>query len=157
MLSKIASSIELQAELRKLLAYAESPNPSRAVLARGLDLLGLRLAGDESLLQKMAQEKMDQEKLIPIFDSLKPRQRIKVTIKAVMGYGKSETGTPTEYIVGRRTQSRGTTNLQLLPADGSKPHPMRKVTLYKRNDYQGTPFVSVALGDMGATLVSIET
>lgn len=151
MLTKIASATELQTELRKLLAYAQTPNPSRELLLRDLEVLSLRVAGFKGALQRM-----ETDELIKAFDGLRPGQKIKVTLKAVMGHGDSENGKPTEYIVGRRTKSRSSQNVHLLPADGSKPHPMRKVTLYKRDDYSGNTFVSVALGDMGATLLAIE-
>lgn len=44
-MDKIASPDELQAELRKLLAYAESENPSREKLAADLNALSSRVAG----------------------------------------------------------------------------------------------------------------
>jgi len=44
-MDKIASTDELQAELRKLLAYAQTHQPSRTVLARDLTSLTLRVAG----------------------------------------------------------------------------------------------------------------
>lgn len=99
---------------------------------------------------------MEREKLIETFDALRPKQKIKASIRAVMGMSSAMTGTPTEYIVGRRTKSKSTENLHLLNADGSAMHPIRKVTLYKRRDCEGTEFVSVAIGDMAATLLSIE-
>lgn len=155
-MTKIASADELETELRKLLAYAEMPNPSRLVLASGLSTLSLRVSW------KVALQKMDNEALIQAFDSLRTRQKVRVTLRAVMGHGPSENGTPTEYIVGRRTKSRGgverggVESVHLLPADGSNAHPMSKVTLFKRKDYQDETYVSVALGDMGATLMAIE-
>jgi hypothetical protein len=45
-MDKIASATELQAELRKLLAYAGTSNPSRTVLARDLLTLGVRVGGE---------------------------------------------------------------------------------------------------------------
>lgn len=106
--------------------------------------------------RRRATAKMDQEKLIQVFDSLRPRQKVKAVIRAVMSMSPSETGTPTEYIVGRRGKGRYGETVSLLPADGSKPHPMAKKTLFKRKDHEGNEYVSVALGDMGATLVSLE-
>ena len=44
-MDKISSADELQAELRKLLAYAGTTNPSRRVLARDLTNLTIRVAG----------------------------------------------------------------------------------------------------------------
>jgi hypothetical protein len=41
---KIANTIELQTELRRLLAYAESRQPSRVVLAEALSTLSERVA-----------------------------------------------------------------------------------------------------------------
>ncbi len=41
---KIATTAELQTELRRLLAYAQSHQPSRMVLARALDDLSARVA-----------------------------------------------------------------------------------------------------------------
>ena len=90
------------------------------------------------------------------FDSLKPKQRVKAVIRACMSARDSESGTPTEYIVGRRGKGRFGETLALLPTDGRKPHPMCKIVLHKRTNSEGQVFVSVALGDMGATLVSIE-
>lgn len=48
---KIANTAELQSELQRILAYAESSLPSREVLAADLRSLGERVAGT---LQKMA-------------------------------------------------------------------------------------------------------
>ena len=45
LINKIANSNELEAELRKLLAYAQSENPSRQVLAQDLQVLSVRVAG----------------------------------------------------------------------------------------------------------------
>ena len=45
-MDKISSADELQAELRKLLAYAGTHSPSRKVLARDLVSLTLRVAGE---------------------------------------------------------------------------------------------------------------
>lgn len=45
---KIADTNELQAELRRLLAYAQTEQPSRSVLAGELEALGARLAGDKT-------------------------------------------------------------------------------------------------------------
>jgi hypothetical protein len=45
MLTKIASADELQAELKKILAYAQTENPSRKVIAQDLELLSARVAG----------------------------------------------------------------------------------------------------------------
>jgi len=220
-MNKIASTQELKGELKSLLAYAQSPNPSRTVLAQQLNALSQRVAGSdirpsdlrrglsisqiahpeygdwfvvrenppgtwevsrssrpsdtiavaESELvrfwqksrnlqasQRVAASKMarmDQADLTQAFDSLKTRQRVEITMKAVMSMSPSETGTPTEYVVGRRTVSRGVQVIHLLNGDGSRPHPMRKITLYKRENSQGEQYVSVATGDMGATLISI--
>jgi hypothetical protein len=151
MLTKVASADELETELRKLLAYAATPNPSRLVLAHGLSTLSERVSGHRTALQRM-----DTEDLIKAFDSLRPKQKVKVTMKAVMSMSPSETGTPTEYIVGRRGKGRYGETVSLLPADGSKPHPMRKVTLYKRENHEGNTYVSVGIGDMGATLIAID-
>jgi hypothetical protein len=43
-MDKISSALELQDELRKLLAYAGTKNPSRQVVARDLKTLMTRLA-----------------------------------------------------------------------------------------------------------------
>lgn len=43
-MDKLASPAQLVSELRTLLAYAESPNPSRAKLASGLESLANRTA-----------------------------------------------------------------------------------------------------------------
>jgi len=45
-MDRIASADELEAELRKLLAYAQTDKPSRKVLARDLVSLGIRVAGE---------------------------------------------------------------------------------------------------------------
>lgn len=45
-MDKISSAYELQAELRKLLAYAGTNNPSRKVIARDLATLTIRLGGE---------------------------------------------------------------------------------------------------------------
>jgi parvulin-like peptidyl-prolyl isomerase len=45
-MNKIASADELEAELRKLLAYSQTESPSRKVLARDLVGLGIRVAGE---------------------------------------------------------------------------------------------------------------
>lgn len=45
-MDKISSTDELQAELRKLLAYSATQKPSRKVLARDLASLTLRVAGE---------------------------------------------------------------------------------------------------------------
>jgi hypothetical protein len=108
-------------------------------------------------ISRLLTAKMEQEKLVQVFDSLRPKQRVKAAIKAVMGHGDAENGTPTEYIVGRRGKGRYGETVSLLPGNGSKPHPMAKVTLMKRKDHEGNVYVSAALGDMGATLVSLET
>lgn len=100
--------------------------------------------------------KMEQDELIRVFDSLRPKQRVKVALRATMGHGPSESGTPTEYIVGRRGKGRYGETVGLLPGDGRPAHAMSKVTLMKRKDSEGNMYVSVALGDMGATLLSIE-
>lgn len=100
--------------------------------------------------------KMSEEQLIKVFDSLKPKQRVKAAIKAVMGHGDAEAGKPTEYIVGRRTQGRFGERVLLLPGDGSAPHPFRKVTLHKRKGIDDNTVVVAALGDMAATLISLE-
>lgn len=149
---KIATTDELQHELRQILDYASSLQPSRALLASELQQLSVRVAMNE----RVVTAKMDQDKLIQMFDSLKPKQKVKVSLRAVMGHGDSENGTPTEYIVGRRSKSRFSENVALLPADGSKPHPLAKKTLMKRKDHEGNTYVTVALGDMGATLISLE-
>ena len=90
------------------------------------------------------------------FDALKSKQTVKVAIRACMGHGDAETGTPTLYVVGRRGKGRFGETLALMPADGRKPHPMSKVVLHKRRDNNGELYVTAAIGDMGATLVSIE-
>lgn len=69
-MDKIASATELQAELRKLLAYSATPNPSRTVLARDLMTLGVRVGGElppeflENIQKKKdeAKDKKDDEK-----------------------------------------------------------------------------------------------
>jgi len=48
-MDKIASPEDLQAELRKLLAYAESEHPSREKLASGMKALADRVAGNKNL------------------------------------------------------------------------------------------------------------
>ena len=45
-MDRIATATELQAELRQLLAYAQTPHPSRIFLARSLVQLGQRVAKD---------------------------------------------------------------------------------------------------------------
>lgn len=45
-MDKIASATELQAELRKLLAYAGTSQPSRKVIARDLATLTMRMGGE---------------------------------------------------------------------------------------------------------------
>lgn len=99
------------------------------------------------------------EQLLKTFSALKPKQEIKVSIKAVMGHGASETGTYTPYVVGRRSKSAkyGVESVSLKNADGSKMHPMRKITLMKRNDFNGQPTITIAIGDMGARLIGIIT
>jgi hypothetical protein len=69
-MDKIASATELQAELRKLLAYAATHQPSRTVLARDLMTLGVRVGGElppeflENIQKKKdeAKDKKDDEK-----------------------------------------------------------------------------------------------
>lgn len=45
-MKRIASTTELQAELTKILAYARTKNPSRLMLARDLNALSYRVAGE---------------------------------------------------------------------------------------------------------------
>jgi hypothetical protein len=109
---------------------------------------------------RIATAQMDQEKLIQIFDSLKPKQRVMVTMKAVMSMSDRERGTPTEYIVTRRGKGRYGETLGIFPAsaaaEGRKPSQINKTTLYKRPNHAGEMTVSVALGDMAAKLIAIE-
>jgi hypothetical protein len=63
---RIASSKELQAELTKLLAYAQTDRPSRVLIANELMQLGVRLAGQvpEAFLeniQKMKDKAKDKD------------------------------------------------------------------------------------------------
>lgn len=103
-------------------------------------------------------ESQSDEELIRIFDSLKSKDRIQLAIKAVMGMGKRETGTPTEYVVGRKSFSKkyGVHTVHLKRADGSPMHRMARVTLMKRKDSEGNEFVSAAIGDMGARIISLK-
>jgi hypothetical protein len=45
-MKRIASTAQLQAELTKILAYARTPKPSRLLLARELNALSYRVAGE---------------------------------------------------------------------------------------------------------------
>ena len=55
-MDKIASPDELQSELRRLLAYAESESPSRVKLAEGLDVLANRVKTGSSTLGSQIHE-----------------------------------------------------------------------------------------------------
>lgn len=62
-MDKISSADELQAELRKLLAYASTPHPSRKVIARDLATLTVRLGGElPPEFLKNIKEKKDEAK-----------------------------------------------------------------------------------------------
>ena len=110
-------------------------------------------------------ESQSQDELNRIFGSLKKGDKVEIAMKAVMGHGGAETGKPTIYTVGRKGTSKkhGVISLHLLNADGSKPHPMRKVTIMQRQkpmyghqDPSDFPQVSVAIGDMGTRLISLK-
>ena len=62
-MNKIASADELEAELRKLLAYAQTESPSRKVLARDLVSLGIRVAGElpPEFLKNIKKKKKDDD------------------------------------------------------------------------------------------------
>lgn len=94
--------------------------------------------------------------LVETFDALKSKQRVRVAISACMGHGSAEGGVPTEYFVGRRGKGRFGETIALLPIDGRKPSPGSKIVLHKRRNCNGDLYVGAAIGDLGATVISIE-
>jgi hypothetical protein len=88
------------------------------------------------------------EQLVHVFDKLKSNQTIWVAYSAVMSTA-SKAYRP--YVVGRRSHSKkyNVSSITITPP-GTKPGRMMKVTLRKRGDR-----VSLALGDMGASLIGI--
>lgn len=65
-MDKIANSKELQAELSQLLAYAQSPRPSRVMIARALHSLSIRVGGEipeafKENIQKMKDKAKDKK------------------------------------------------------------------------------------------------
>jgi hypothetical protein len=106
---------------------------------------------------RYASHQMSPEALVEAFDSLKAGQKIRVAMRAVMGRGDSESGTPTEYVVGRRGKGRHGETVTLLRPGQKKVNSFVKITLYKRkSNVDDSMRVSIAIGDMGATLLSIE-
>lgn len=100
----------------------------------------------------------DQERLVAIFDKLKPKQKVSVAMTAVMGSGKMTDGQPHDWIVGRRARSKkyNTETVTLIPADD----PTRKFTKYNayklwKRTRDGVSTISASHGDMGLFLVSI--
>jgi len=99
------------------------------------------------------------ERLVSLFDSLKPKQKISVAMTSVMGRGIYTDGHPHDWLVGRRGKSAkyGTETITLIPADD----PTRKFSvhnafrLWKRKDSDGDLFVTASHGDMGLSLKSI--
>lgn len=62
-MKRIASANELQSELNKILAYAQTENPSRHMLASSLELLSYRVAGElPPEFLKNIQKKKDEAK-----------------------------------------------------------------------------------------------
>ena len=101
--------------------------------------------------------KMEDERLVEIFDSLKPGQTIKVTMKSVMGNSGWDTGEPTEYKVGRRGKGRNGETITLMRPGQKSVSQFVQVKLYKRkSNISDTMRVNVAIGDMAATLYAIE-
>jgi hypothetical protein len=101
----------------------------------------------------------DQDRLVKLFDSLKPKQKIKVAMSAVMGSGKYSDGEPHEWIVGRKSVSKkyGVVSITLIPADNPtwKPTKYNAYKLSKRNDSDGQPVIVASHGDMGLFLKSV--
>lgn len=144
---KIASPQELQTELRRLLAYCSGPEkPSREKLAAELRELASRVKCSEG----------QEEKLVALFDSLRPGQKISVAMTSVMGTSEATSGKPQDWIVGRRSKGRNYETITLLPVDASwKPTKYNAFKLWKRENYQGEVTINASQGDMGLFLKSI--
>jgi len=107
--------------------------------------------------EKLAYARMPQEEMVKVFDTLKTGDKVKVALTSVMGHGSSETGTPTVYTLGRKGKGRMGETFALLREGQKSVKSMMKITLYKHKQYHGEGMaVDVALGDMGATLLSLE-
>jgi len=148
-MQKIATPQDLQAALRHLIAMTQGPErPSREKLAEELRGLADRVATPEG----------SPEKLVELFDSLRPKQKIAVALKSVMGTSEMTDGKPHDWLVGRRaTQKRyNSQTITLMPVDGSwKPNKYNAFKIWKRTRPDGSVSISASRGDMGLTLVSI--
>lgn len=93
---------------------------------------------------------MSNEALAAKFDLLKPGQMVTVAFSACMGHADTADGVA--FRVGRRSYSKkwGVASIRLIPVDGGGLCPYK---LMKR-ERSGT--VSIAHGDLGMTLISID-
>jgi len=145
---KIASPQDLQADLQDLLAYSQSAEPSRAKLASDL----------RDLADRVATPAGSSEKLVALFDSLRPKQKIAVAMKSVMGTSEMTDGSPHDWLVGRRARSKkyNSETITLMPVDGSwKPNKYNAFKIWKRNRPDGSASISASRGDMALMLQSI--
>jgi len=144
-MQKIATPQDLQAALRHLIAMTQGPErPSRERLATELLELADRVAdeGEE-----------EESRLVKLFDSLRPGQKISVAMRSVMGRSEMTDGKPHDWLVGRRARSKkyGSETITLMPVDGSwKPNKYNAYKLWKRKGR-----ISASHGDMALMLVSI--
>lgn len=90
------------------------------------------------------------EGLSKVFDQLKSKQTVWMAYSAVMSRAGKEYR---PYTVGRRSHSKkyNVTSITLMPGKGTKKYRGMKFALRRR----GEGHVSVALGDMGATLIGL--
>lgn len=104
----------------------------------------------ENTASVTSQKQMSKEELVKIFDKLKPKQEIKVWYRSV----SSKDGEGLPFIVGRRSKSNkhNVEKITLQTPEGSGV----KFFFYKR-ERNGEESVSMAIGDMGVSLMAIET
>ena len=90
-----------------------------------------------------------------IFDSLKPGQIVYISMSAVMGMSRAESGDYHPHKVGRRSKAKRpqwwTEAIALEPADGRKVPSFAKYKLWKSKDGR----ISMSHGDMAVTLKGI--
>lgn len=95
------------------------------------------------------------DKLVALFDSLRPKQKISVAMKSIMGMSKVTDGTPHDWLVGRRSKGRNYETITLLPVDGETPNKFNTYKLWKRPNRDGVLRISGSHGDMAVSLISV--
>ena len=110
----------------------------------------------KSIADGLSSAKHASEDFGRVFDRLKSGQTVQVAVKSVMGRSSLFDGSFHEFKVGRRSHSKkyGVTSLAIHPVGESKPRGRgAQIKLMKRSNGN----VSVAIGNMGATLKGLKT